>query len=136
MINTENFWKKVNVADGCWEWQAYRDRDGYGTFRVGDKKQRAHRVSFAIQNGRFPRADHVLDHLCKNTACVNPNHLEEVLPIVNLMRGDNVAATALRTGKCVRGHSNWKIRNMSNGNTKRVCLDCVVYRNRKKATHG
>lgn len=135
LINAENFWKKVRVTEGCWEWLAYKDKDGYGTFRVGDKKQMAHRVSFALHFGRAPRSENVIDHLCKNTGCVNPSHIEEVSPLENLMRGNNLSAVALRTGNCIRGHNNWKDRVLSTGKIKRVCLDCVVYRNRKKKSN-
>jgi hypothetical protein len=69
------FWSKVAVAspDSCWEWQA-GTVDGYGIFQVGPSLKRAHRVSYAIQNGSAPD-DLVLRHKCDNRRCVNPGHL-------------------------------------------------------------
>lgn len=42
----------------------------------------------------------VLDHICRNRACINPDHLEVVTSQVNVARG---APYRLRT-YCRRGH--------------------------------
>lgn len=74
------FWSKVKRGDAneCWEWQAYRDRNGYG--QVGLSKPRrleyAHRVAWQIVNGPIPDGLCVL-HNCPdgdNPACCNPKH--------------------------------------------------------------
>jgi hypothetical protein len=45
-----------------------------------------------------------IDHLCRVTLCVNPEHLEPVTCLENLLRGRTVnAANAAKTA-CVNGH--------------------------------
>jgi hypothetical protein len=68
------FWTKVAKSDGCWEWQAGRNRGGYGEFQIGRRPWPTHRVSFAIANGPIPDGLWVL-HSCDNPPCVNPAHL-------------------------------------------------------------
>lgn len=46
-----------------------------------------------------------LDHLCRNIACANPEHLEPVTQRENVLRG--VGPTAINAAKttCIHGHS-------------------------------
>jgi hypothetical protein len=75
----ERFWAKVdkNGPNGCWVWTAAKCY-GYGAFNLGDGRvARAHRYSYELLVGPIP-AGAPLDHLCRNKACVNPEHLEIV----------------------------------------------------------
>ena len=77
---------KINDETDCWEWQAHIGINGYGTFRIDQgRRGPAHRRGWEILRGPLP--DYlVLDHLCRVTKCVNPDHLEPVTPQVNLAR--------------------------------------------------
>lgn len=55
---------------GCLLWTGSALVNGYGVF----ERQRAHRVSWEMQNGSTPEGRCVL-HRCDTPACVNPDHL-------------------------------------------------------------
>lgn len=56
-----------------------RQADGKKVFRL------AHRVRHEAATGEHAP---VLDHLCRNRWCCNPDHLEAVSPAANVRRGD------------------------------------------------
>lgn len=61
-------------ADECWLWQASKNLDGYGRFRVNGVKKQAHHVAMYLKSGQWPA--YVL-HSCDTPACCNPSHLRE-----------------------------------------------------------
>lgn len=81
----------VNVSLGCWRWDGRKTPQRYGVFAVvgsGPQKQlvAAHRYAYELWVGTIP-VGLVIDHLCRNTACVNPLHLEPVTVAENFGRG-------------------------------------------------
>jgi hypothetical protein len=95
--------KHVDATSGCWEWKARKDKDGYGRTTIQRKTYQAHRVVFAALVGPIPEGM-TIDHLCKNKACVNPDHMEVTTVKVNVLRSDNICSLNARKTHCPRGH--------------------------------
>jgi len=78
---------RVAIApSGCWEYRAPRNAAGYGRIVIHGLGAMAHRVNYERILGPIPD-NLVLDHLCRNPPCVNPDHLEAVTCAENVRRG-------------------------------------------------
>ena len=69
----------------CWVWQKNLNKKKYGLIIKIDKISYAHRVYYEKYKGKIPEGL-VIDHLCKNKSCVNPDHLEAVTQGENTRR--------------------------------------------------
>jgi hypothetical protein len=83
----QRFRSHVQVTEECWVWTARTDSKGYGEFKHGGKKHKAHRWLWEAKNGSILPEDISIDHLCRNRACVRPSHLEPVTIGENMRRG-------------------------------------------------
>jgi hypothetical protein len=116
---------------GCWLWTGALSVAGYAKLRHGfDKSDLAHR--FAYQQFRGPIPDGlVLDHLCRNTWCVNPVHLEAVTERINLIRGVSPVGINHRKTHCLRGHELAGTNLYMTNRGQRYCKECIRIRSRK-----
>ena len=92
---------RADLGGGCWEWNGHVTRFGYGTY--GNKSHMAHRVVYEMLVKKLSN-DEFLDHLCRNRKCVNPEHLEPISLVENVMRGESNHAKNARKTHCIRGH--------------------------------
>ena len=70
----EAFSAWAKPGDGCTEWTGWISPGGYGKFKTGGKATFAHRYAWERVNGPIPDGV-VVDHACRNTTCVNVEHL-------------------------------------------------------------
>lgn len=117
------------VADtGCWEWQGTVTSSGYaksaGVF--------VHRLMYESHVAPIPDGYEV-DHLCRNTSCVNPAHLEAVTPKVNKLRSTSPWANNARKTHCDNGHA-FTPDNIYVWQNRRHCKTCK--RERQNAARG
>ena len=85
-IDLARLMSHVKFHEGCWEWIGAKGKGGYGSFSVKGGTRLAHRCMYTKLVGPIPW-DKELDHLCHNTWCVNPAHLEPVDHGENVFRG-------------------------------------------------
>jgi hypothetical protein len=117
------------TQSGCWEY-AHRDAKGYGRMWVGSRCdgsrafKLAHRISYEEFVGPIPEGL-VLDHLCRNHACVNPEHLEPVTNAENVRRGVRKTKT-----HCPQGHPYDADNTLRDKHGKRYCIACRKHRYR------
>lgn len=97
------------VARGnfCHLWLGPFDKDLYGRFNFHHEGRKiicyAHVLVYQILRGTYP-TDFELDHICRNTRCVNPDHLEPVPHRTNTLRGNSPAALQAHQDTCNMGH--------------------------------
>lgn len=91
------------TKSGCWEISGAGSENEYPTLRINGRIVKAHRFAYEHYVGPVPDGL-ILDHLCRNRHCANPEHLEPVTWAQNTLRG--IGPTAVNAAKthCYRGH--------------------------------
>lgn len=132
-IIPENLCHFTKMKSGCWIWNRCLDEKGYGRACYKGRVRKTHRVMYEVLKGPLVPGL-VIDHLCRNRACVNPDHLEQVTQAVNYQRGMNGRLNRwnIPGSTCKRGHV------LTPANTKmvgkgRTCRQC--WREAKRASY-
>ena len=134
---SKRFLSKIDKTDYCWNWKAYLNKDGYGTFSLNKRTVLAHRLYYVVYfDSVSPSLE--LDHTCRNRSCVNPDHLDPVTSQVNLLRGNTHSYNNSVKTHCLRKHlleePNLRKDQLRRG--RRQCLACSrtqsKYTNEKK----
>jgi len=125
--------ERRHAGTRCMVWKPSGGRGGYGRFSPhAGQSFSAHRWLYERWVGPIPKGL-VLDHLCVNPPCVNPDHMEPVTQRDNVLRSrSHVAVNAIKT-HCKRGHPFSGDNLFINSRGHRVCRTCVKESERRRA---
>lgn len=76
---------EIDTQSGCHVWMRLLTKDNYATMWLNGKTVSAHRYAYEQKCGTVPSGLEI-DHLCRNTRCVNPDHMQAVTHIENMRR--------------------------------------------------
>jgi hypothetical protein len=122
---------------GCWLWDGYVDKDGYGRIKTGGVTWQAHRYVYHLEQGAIP--DGLL--FCQTgdvTCCVNPAHLFLGTCADNL--ADMAAKGKYRNNSdmrdfCPNGHLRTE-ENTYLYRGKRLCRECRMINEQDRRARG
>ena len=142
----KRFLSKIRKSKNCWIWKCYKNKHGYGVFRLSTVRKQvfAHRYSYTLNYGEFDKKLFVC-HRCDNPSCVRPDHLFLGTALDNnrdsLLKGrkaiHNFCKRNIIKTHCPRGHEynnentivRTRVRNGKLGKT-RECKICCRKQNR------
>lgn len=116
----DRFWASVDRSGGaasCWTWLGKVSPAGYGRGGRFVGERVPHRAAYRLLVGPIPDGL-TIDHLCRNTRCVNPAHLEPVTLAENIRR-----AAATKT-HCPSGHPYDDANTYRTRSNHRACRTC------------
>jgi HNH endonuclease len=70
----QRFWASAHADGECLVWAKSLRENGYGQVRIQGRNRTAHRVAYELAIGPIPTGL-LIDHACRNRACINPAHL-------------------------------------------------------------
>lgn len=106
-------------------------RCGYGALSIFGQRVYAHRFSYELHVGPIPEGL-VIDHLCRNRLCVNPDHLEPVTSQENVRRGHEALGVRQYATHCKNGHEYTPENTLITVEGWRSCRTCSRERDRRR----
>ena len=93
----------------CLVWTGTIASNGYGNITIAGRQHKVHRLVYEAVIGPMPKQDGngkaiVSDHLCRNRACGNPEHIDPVTDAVNVMRGVSFSPANAAKTHCAQDH--------------------------------
>jgi len=130
-FNHSKFLSKIIIIKECWEWSGYKDKDGYGKFSLNRTPFMAHRISFNIFKGII-KDNLVIDHICHNRSCINPEHLRQVTIKTNTLENSvgNAYFNSIKT-HCNKGHEFIGANIGKDSSGDRYCKKCHCIRQKE-----
>ena len=76
----KEFWSKVEIGDGCWNWKGSVNSYGhnnrfYGNFHFKGKEKYVHKIAYYLMKGEMINSPLILLRECNNSLCVNVDHM-------------------------------------------------------------
>lgn len=130
---------ELSVPDknGCWVWQGLKSNNGYGRMNFHGKVRNPHRIIMRLLN-RIKDEKLYVDHTCRNSSCVNPDHLRMVTPQINsIENNDGFANKNANKTHCPEGHeytkeNTYTFRSMGRRRICKICRNKKTVINRRK----
>jgi hypothetical protein len=121
----------IKIESGCWLWTGAKTSKGYGLLKIDKLNWRAHRVAYFLKHDVMPP---LLDHICQNRLCVNPEHLRAVSNRENVLAGSGLPALNAAKTHCKYGHpllgDNVRFKSGDRNGRERICITCDKERKR------
>lgn len=119
--------RTVPGENGCLVFTGHKN-NGYARIHFNGKPRNAHRMVYIAAYGEPPEG-YQIDHICKNRACVNLEHLRAVTRWFNIiMNSDSPSAINARKTHCSNCGGEFV-----KGNSQRYCLKCKAEATRKRS---
>ena len=126
---------RLLIGDGCWMLTTKPASNGYSVVQIRQQRQSGHVALYELFKDDVPDGLE-LDHLCRNRACVRPDHLEPVTHRENGRRGIAewpLAKINRAKTHCPKSHSLEDAYRWGGRRTCRVCHKAKVARQRESS---
>lgn len=117
---TKKVAKRIKRTD-CWIMTG-SPIHGYGRLMICGKFYQAHRYFYEKMFGKISTGM-TIDHLCRNTICCNPLHLEQVTVRENTLRGIGITAINAKKKNCAKCGGKYTLKKRKQG-MFRMCVPC------------